>query len=788
MKHAYSLRPLLLALLGLPLAALAQTPGSVGIGTTTPNPRAALDLSATDKGLLIPRLSEAQRTAMSSVPDGLMVFQTDGPAPGFWYYFGGQWNAIPNQHTAAVTAGNGLSKTGNELQLGGTLTQPTAVAAGAQPLTITSTATDYNTNLVTEDANYGGAITGQLTASTVWQSFTVQQSGGLYRAFIQPGVGSSTGTQQYRLELLQGSGTSGAVLRSVVTASAAGSAISAQFTTPLPVVAGEVYTLRVQRLAGSGLPTFPYADANPYPEGTSSIGPDSDLRFSTFIVQPAAPTTTLSVNRARVGIGTGSPQADLHVAGLSGLSNVRFSSLGGNGAGLVGTDNNGGLSRQDYPQLSKSGNTIALTNGGSVPDSDQQTLSISGSTISISGVSGAGSAVTVPGDNLGNHSATQNLALNNRELLLRTAGDADHGLGYYGTTRTLWQNTHINGPVLYGFNGGALGSNVDGTQGTALRWTSQGRVGIGTFTPETALDVVGDTRVTGTLRTNTADGDKLYFTTQANGSKLAHTTNWSLDYHGGPGNVAGATGQHRFFTTADQAWQERMRIAANGRVGIGTTTPQQLLDVAGTARAQTFQLAPPPSDLAPSITARTVPDGQDAATERSELILFHGNDGSNGFGPDLITLRAPALRLQTYNSSAVNDIDNAAGSNTRLYVAPAGQVGIGTTTPQAQLDVNGSVRLGPQGSVFRNLQTGSASFNGCSTSTCSYLITFPTPFTSTPLVQLTVNSQPNTDYWDTFAVTARSVSPTQVVVNIRRVDENASWAQVLRVVWMAWEQ
>ncbi|MBJ6109275.1 hypothetical protein JAO73_09645 [Hymenobacter sp. BT523] len=74
----------------LPLAAQAQ---NVGIGTPTPNAKAALEISAADKGLLIPRLTAAQRTAITSPPQGLMVYQTDGTASGgtqtgFWYYAG----------------------------------------------------------------------------------------------------------------------------------------------------------------------------------------------------------------------------------------------------------------------------------------------------------------------------------------------------------------------------------------------------------------------------------------------------------------------------------------------------------------------------------------------------------------------------------------------------------------------------------------------------------------------------------------------------------------------------
>jgi hypothetical protein len=50
---------------------------NVGIGTTTPNAKAALDIKATDKGVLFPRLTTAQRNAITSPPDGLHIFNTD---------------------------------------------------------------------------------------------------------------------------------------------------------------------------------------------------------------------------------------------------------------------------------------------------------------------------------------------------------------------------------------------------------------------------------------------------------------------------------------------------------------------------------------------------------------------------------------------------------------------------------------------------------------------------------------------------------------------------------------
>ena len=79
--------------------------GQVGIGTTTPHPKALLDLSSTSKGLLIPRMTSAQRLAMTltSADLGMMVFQTDVPpsAPytpaGLYTFDGTNWiNPIPN--------------------------------------------------------------------------------------------------------------------------------------------------------------------------------------------------------------------------------------------------------------------------------------------------------------------------------------------------------------------------------------------------------------------------------------------------------------------------------------------------------------------------------------------------------------------------------------------------------------------------------------------------------------------------------------------------------------------
>src|SRR5690554_7887461 len=72
---------LILALLG---STFLTAQDNVGIGTTTPEPTAALDVQSNDKGVLVPRLTTAQRTGIATPAEGLMVYDTDEEC--FFYY------------------------------------------------------------------------------------------------------------------------------------------------------------------------------------------------------------------------------------------------------------------------------------------------------------------------------------------------------------------------------------------------------------------------------------------------------------------------------------------------------------------------------------------------------------------------------------------------------------------------------------------------------------------------------------------------------------------------------
>lgn len=97
-RHGSFIGTIMFLLLGaIPL--MAQNKGyeksaeNVGIGTTKPDRSAILDLSSNTKGLLIPRMTLAQRGKIMNPANGLMIYQTDFLA-GFYYFNGAEWKSL----------------------------------------------------------------------------------------------------------------------------------------------------------------------------------------------------------------------------------------------------------------------------------------------------------------------------------------------------------------------------------------------------------------------------------------------------------------------------------------------------------------------------------------------------------------------------------------------------------------------------------------------------------------------------------------------------------------------
>ncbi len=69
-----------------------NTTGDVGIGTSSPNASALLDLTSTTKGFLPPRMTTTQRDAISPVVSGLVIFNTT--INQLETYTGSKWNPL----------------------------------------------------------------------------------------------------------------------------------------------------------------------------------------------------------------------------------------------------------------------------------------------------------------------------------------------------------------------------------------------------------------------------------------------------------------------------------------------------------------------------------------------------------------------------------------------------------------------------------------------------------------------------------------------------------------------
>jgi uncharacterized protein (TIGR02145 family) len=73
--------------------------GSVSVGATAPNASAVLDVTSTTKGLLPPRMNKAQRDAIASPAEGLMISCTDCSTKGLHQYINGAWQAMTSSNT-----------------------------------------------------------------------------------------------------------------------------------------------------------------------------------------------------------------------------------------------------------------------------------------------------------------------------------------------------------------------------------------------------------------------------------------------------------------------------------------------------------------------------------------------------------------------------------------------------------------------------------------------------------------------------------------------------------------
>jgi hypothetical protein len=290
-----------------------------------------------------------------------------------------------------------------------------------------------------------------------------------------------------------------------------------------------------------------------------------------------------------------------------------------------------------------------------------------------------------------------------------TSGTAsNYGLGWYGNGRT-WNGVSVDGPVLYGNAGGALGSNATGNRNTALLWNASGQVGIGatgSFPATSKLTLQGDDVTTpasqlvirgndlninerllvgfdttnnrATLQSYTAasttgplllnpSGGLIGIGTSAPSARLS--VEGSISATGAGGYIFGTGGDidGGLFSPADGVvtlrtnGAERLRadasgnVSVGGNVGIGTTTPGFPLNLSNAF---------------------------------GDKIALWGNSGNtSGFG-------IQSNLLQIHTDASAGDVAFGYGSSAAMTetmrIKGNGNVGIGTVSPAQKLDVNGN--------------------------------------------------------------------------------------------------
>ncbi len=119
-----------------------------------------------------------------------------------------------------------------------------------------------------------------------------------------------------------------------------------------------------------------------------------------------------------------------------------------------------------------------------------------------------------------------------------------------------------------------------------------------------------------------------------------------------------------------------------GILQVGVSSGGGIIKLGGTADDIGFDLA-------------TI-QNRDYASGKSEIVIFKGNDIEGTSGADRIRLRAGAIAFDTYSTTSTSAITQSI----RMYIDGAGNVGIGTTTPDNLLTIRTTTSL----IIFRRLK------------------------------------------------------------------------------------
>ena len=268
-----------------------------------------------------------------------------------------------------------------------------------------------------------------------------------------------------------------------------------------------------------------------------------------------------------------------------------------------------------------------------------------------------------------------------------------------GANRTLGNNDNFD---LGLETGGVTRLHVEGDGVGA----SAGNVGIGTTTPATPLDVIGDLQFSGNLRVDQTSMNFVVngveqFDIRSN-ARMYTMHNHYIGSKTSALEFSAATDKDLIFQHSSGATKFMVMKGASGYVGIGTVTPIRNLEVAGSGAVN--------GNLVVGVdNARNTP------TSQTELLqLFNGNlkvsrnSATTGYAFFIGSKPSgPRISLGTNQEDDKFFIIGAYGSVINIDVyrdllfrfsgvekirfTSDGKVGIGTSSPSESLDVNGGI-------------------------------------------------------------------------------------------------